>query len=282
MANETIQLRAKAKTLGIDGYRAMSTEELKKAIKSAEKGTASSKVEQPSTNGASATGSKRKGAAKKGTARKTADKSSSKKKTPAKTTTRKSSAKSAPAAPAKRSASGAGKKKSSTAKTTTAAKSGQPGRVQIVNAEIDWSAPSKIGQSGGNRQTIMKLLRSKKGNVAKVFDALADNAQSMYGKTDDGKRRTKGDAQALLRWHISRIKFDFVKDTGQHEGVTRSQSGRKTSTGSKSKAKTATAQKGAQSRTKAKAKTTPKRSTAKAKSATRKTGKAATSRKRSR
>lgn len=223
MANETITLRAKAKRLGIDGYKGMSPDELRQAIKSAEGKSGSSgrkTAAKSSANGRKSSG--RKGTARKtakskvtkGTAKSSRKSASSAKSAPAKSTARKSSAKSGAAkgAKAKRQTSG----------TTKAKANGDVGRMAIDNASIDWKAESNVGASGGNRGDIMKLLRRYKGNVDKVFDALADNAQKMYPKTQDGKRRSKGEAQTLLRWHISRVKYDFAKDTGQHEGITRS------------------------------------------------------------
>jgi hypothetical protein len=209
MANEQILLRAKARKLGIDGYRKMSLDELKRAIKSAEGKTGKSSK----------------------TAAKTA--STNGRKTATKTTGKKSAgrAKSAPAksaktgAKAKRRATGA--KSSSTRKASvpnrkpTASKSMQNGsvlRADIDNSSVDWTADWNGGKTG-NRGEIMKLLRKHKGNVEKVFDKLADKAKTMYPKTNDGRARSKADAQTLLRWHISRIKYDFVKATDQHESA---------------------------------------------------------------
>jgi hypothetical protein len=123
----------------------------------------------------------------------------------------------------------------------------------------------------------MKLLRRHKGDVAKVYNKLADKAKSMYPKTDDGRARSKAAAQQLLRWHISRIKFDFVKATGQHESSQNRANGSKKSSTTATKAKPAGKrggrQKTAQSRTKAStstAKKTTARSGAKKTAASRK------------
>lgn len=245
MANESIQLRATAKTLGIEGYKAMSLDELKSAISKAKKpGTGKT---AGSKNGAT---SGRKSAVTK-TASKTAAKKSAGKKSSA-GTSRKTAQKSAPA-----KSSTAKRPTAPSRKVTTAKASSGAGRVAIDNTSIDWTAESRIGQSGGNRQVIMKALRQKKGNVEKVYALLADKAQSMYAKTEDGRKRTKADALTLLRWHISRVKFDFVKDTGQHNGATRSavkgstgktasqKAASKTATAKRAPAKTASAKKSA-------------------------------------
>ena len=256
MANESIQLRAKAKKLGIDGYKAMSQDELRAAIKRAEGKSGSSgktAAKKSSTNGtARKSASGRKSAAAKVT---TPKKSAPKKSSAPKSSTRKPTAKKAPAAPAKRPSSGGA------------------GRVGIDNASIDWTAESNVGKSGGNREVIMKSLRKFKGNVDKVFAALSDNAQKMYPKTEDGKKRTKAEAQTLLRWHISRVKFDFVKDTGQHQGATRAKassapkSGGKSSGGKKAGAARKPAQKPAQGRKSGARKPAAKKSAAGRKSA---------------
>jgi hypothetical protein len=223
MANESIQLRAKAKSLGIEGYKAMSQDDLRTAIKKAEK-PGSGKT-AGSKNGA--TSGRKSAATSKVT--KTAGKKSAGKKSSA-GTSRKTAPKSAPAKSAK---SGTAKRPAAQGRKVTKAAPAGVGRVAIDNTSIDWTAESRIGQSGGNRQVIMKALRSKKGNVEKVYALLADKAQSMYAKTEDGRKRTKADAQTLLRWHISRVKFDFVKDTGQHNGATRSGGTSKATTGRK-------------------------------------------------
>lgn len=291
MANQMIQLWAEAKTLGIEGYRKMSPEELKEHIKRAKGKSSKTAPKDASTNGASAT---RKSAAKK-TARKsaakTADKPKPTKKSASKTTARKTSAKSAPASSAKKSgtakrpASGAGQSKTKV-RATTAKANGAVGRMAIDNESIDWKAESSVGNDPkSNRGIIMKHLRQFKGNVEKVYGKLADNAQAMYPKTAEGRKRGKADAQALLRWHISRVKFDFVKDTGQHESVKRSKgakpaSAAKSPAKSKANAKTtkkpASRQKPAQRAAKgSKTKPATRKSAPKAKA-----GKSATSRKR--
>jgi hypothetical protein len=222
MANETIQLRAKAKTLGIDGYRKMSTDELRQAISTAERGNGGGKsAPAKSSNGNGRKSAPAKSAAKKSAPAKSSGKSAPAKKSAAsKSTASKGTAKSAPAKSAK---SGTAKRPTAGgAKVTTPKSSSGAGRVSIDKANVDWKAETRIGQSGGNRETIMKAVRKFNGNVEKVYNALADKAQAMYPKTQDGRKRSKADAQTLLRWHISRVIFDFVKDTGQHNGATRS------------------------------------------------------------
>jgi hypothetical protein len=216
MAHEKIKLLAKAKSLGVANYRTLTTAELEEAISNAE-GT-------QSDNGASTS---KKSATK--TAGKTARKSASKK-----------SAKSAPAksastgAQAKRQTTGGSKRKSSaksstskkstTARKPAAASTNGVGRMNIDNGAIDWQAEWGGGKSG-NRKLVMDALRRFKGNTDKVFDKLRDKAPTMYAKDNNGRKRSAEDARRLLSWHISRVKFDFVTQTGQHQGVVRSKSG---------------------------------------------------------
>ena len=228
---DAVKLRAEAKTLGIEGYRKMSTSELQAAIK----GKTSKAAPAATPNGDKPKG--RKSAVKAATKTATAKPASRKSASASKSAAKSAPAKSAKSGTAKRPTAG-GARKQAQAKpaartkgrdsqrdnrpSTKAQANGAPGRMAIDNAAIDWTAASNVGNSGGNREVIMKLLRKHRGNVEKVFAALAEKAQEMYGKNSDGRRRTKDSARSLLRWHISRVKFDFVKDTGQHEGVTRS------------------------------------------------------------
>ena len=242
-----IELRAKAKQKGIEGYRTMSLSELQAALKG---GAAKS-----STNGASA-------------GRKSAGRKSTPKATVTKTAGRKSAksapaAKSAKAGKAKRPTAGGTRKsavrntptKPKATRATSTATSGV--RSRIVDGDIDWTAEWNGGQDG-NRGTIMKLLRKFKGNSDKVFNALADKAKTMYPKQPNGRARSKDDAQRLLRWHINRIKFDFVTATEQHVtgGGSKPAGRRQSAPKAKAKAntgrKTGTRQKAAQGRAGAK------------------------------
>jgi hypothetical protein len=324
MANETILLWAKAKKLGIEGYRKMSTSDLKTAIKRAEGSSGSTgrkTAAKSSPNGQAG----RKTAPRKSAGRKTAVKSTaSVKSAPAKSTARKSTPAKATAAKgtAKRPATGA-RKTTTTRKVTKqpvkrqaraqAQPSGTPGRNPIVDSAINWTLESPVGNDPkSNRGIIMKAVRRFKGNTEKVFNSLADKAQSMYPKTTHGRKRSKADAQTLLRWHIGRIKLDYVKSTDQHAtadnlnyrkaanarfgrkiranskpasaksaGSARKPAGRKTA--AKSTRKPAGRQKAAQSRTRASSKSTPQRKTAAkrttAKAPAKRTGAAARKRK---
>lgn len=231
---ETIMLRAKAKQLNIPNYKAMSLSELDAAVKAASKNGADTAVD----NGASAksTGTKRKSASKRKPAPQPAPeaeikkapakkrKSAGRKKTgtaksaPAKSTKRKPAQRKSAAAnrgTAKRQTTG--KRKTTTARKRTPVANADYGRQMIEAGDIDWTAESSVGADpDSKRGIVMKMLRQKKGNVQKVYDALESRAKELFGKTDDGRKRTKDEALTLLRWYIGSTRYAFVKSTDQH------------------------------------------------------------------
>lgn len=211
---DKIKLMARAKKLNIANYRTLTIAELEEAIQKAQGGSGKTAQKSASENGKSA-GRK--------TAQKTASKTAGEKSKPA--NAKSAPAKSAGRAPAKRQTTGG---KSSSRKVTTARPAARAtdgvGRMEIDNSRIDWDAEWGGGKTG-NRKLIMDALRRAKGDTGKVWNKLVDKAHSMYPKTQDGKRRSKADAEKLLGWHVSRVKFDFVTQTGQHQGVVRSKSG---------------------------------------------------------
>lgn len=310
---ETITLRAKAKRLNISNYKAMSLDELRAAVKAASDNGAETAVD----NGAS------KSSGRKSAPTVEAAKPAPKKRTSTGRKKKAGTAKSAPASPQKRkpaqrkSAAAnkgtakrqtTGKKKSSTARKsgnspTRAGKApakrsarvdnADAGRQMIEAGEIDWTAESSVGADPtSTRGIVMKELRRKKGNIQKVYDALADRAKELFGVAKDGHKRNKDESLTQLRWYIGSTRFAFVKSTDQHPEAdnpaylkaakkrVRASSGKATPakrTGGARKAKTAStgrkparpargAQRPAQSRKRA----TAKRSTAKRASTSRK------------
>lgn len=112
-------------------------------------------------------------------------------------------------------------RKSGTAKRTTAATTrgtdGPSGRHTLDGvdyAETDGWNP----RAGSPPDRIVKLLKKHKGNRGKVFDALVGDVWEFVGKKmRDGSKRSKADAEQMLRYRISRTAFDFAVRTGQHE-----------------------------------------------------------------
>ncbi len=68
---------------------------------------------------------------------------------------------------------------------------------------------------------IIRALRKFKGNRTKVFEALKGDIWDFVAKKkQDGSKRTKAEAESMLRYRISRTAFDFAIRTGQHEPST--------------------------------------------------------------
>lgn len=65
---------------------------------------------------------------------------------------------------------------------------------------------------------IVKALKRFKGDRTKVFNYLkGDIWDFVQKKKQNGDKRTKAEAEAMLRYRISRTAFDFAVRTGQHE-----------------------------------------------------------------
>lgn len=229
--NEKTLLKAKAMKLGVDGFRTMSTDELKAAVKAAEK----------STNGADgkkkATAVVKKAAGKKSAPKKTKPeaKSPAKKKVsppakPEKATktkaapankskAQKSSPKKATAAQgkAKRQSSGDG---SVVHRTYEGGKVGKGGYTNIDRFGIDWTLESKVGTSG-KRKDVLDSLRKHKGDYDAVFVELREHAVEWYPNAlkayPDSKTKVKA-AERQLRWLIARVAYDYAYKTSQHQG----------------------------------------------------------------
>jgi hypothetical protein len=61
-------------------------------------------------------------------------------------------------------------------------------------------------------------VRKSRGNRAKAFEILKADVWDFVGKVKrNGEKRTKSEAEAMLRYRISRTLFDFAVQTGQHE-----------------------------------------------------------------
>lgn len=200
--SDVMQLRAKAKARGISGYKAMNADELRKALGSSN-GAGTKSAAKAAVSSAPVKGKKTAG-------RKTA------------------SVKSAPAkATAKRQTTGAKKVAKSTPKAEQP-KRGRPAKAQvngvsknyhggrnlIDNSEVDWTIPWEVS---GIRGEIFKALRKAKGDTDKTYEALKDRATEFWKKNRAGERILKDRALAILRWNISRVKFDYVIATKQHK-----------------------------------------------------------------
>jgi hypothetical protein len=115
-------------------------------------------------------------------------------------------------APAAKSTQGKAKRPVSTAQ-----RNGKSGRniIESVNfSKTDGWNP----RPGSPPDRIIKALKKAKGNREKAFDALVGDVWDFMGRTKrNGTKRTKAEAQAMLRYRIARTLFDFVIKTGQHK-----------------------------------------------------------------
>lgn len=119
-------------------------------------------------------------------------------------------------APAKSKGKSGTAKRSSTAKATKAS-NGDSGRNLLDGVDFTddegWNA-----RSGSAPDRIIRALRKAKGNRSKAFDALVEDVWDFVGKKKrDGSKRTKAEAEAMLRYRIARTAWDFALKTGQHE-----------------------------------------------------------------
>jgi len=225
MPNEKIQLLAKAKLAGIEGYRRMSEDELRTALVNAQ-GTKANKgksLAKASTNGSTTAKGKTKGKTvtpAKGKSSPAKGKTTTSKSAPAKSTRKaavpaKGKAQAAKGVQAKRPTAARGKGKASVAKT--------PGAVgtRAALGKINWNKPSNVGTTG-KRKDVLDALREHKGDKAAAFKSLKRKATRYYPEKD------QYEAERMLVWLIGRVAYDYAFKTGQHEPAERAAYGTST------------------------------------------------------
>ena len=73
-------------------------------------------------------------------------------------------------------------------------------------------------REGSAPDKIVKALRKFRGNRTKVFEARKSDVWFYVGKKKaNGTKRTKADAEAMLKYRISRTAWDLAMRTGQHK-----------------------------------------------------------------
>lgn len=73
-------------------------------------------------------------------------------------------------------------------------------------------------REGSPPDRIVRSLRKHRGNREKTFEALKSDVWDFVGKKmRNGTKRSKSDAEAMLRYRISRTAWDFAMRTGQHD-----------------------------------------------------------------
>lgn len=187
------ELRASAKALGIPApeIRGASSEELQALIMDRINGK-STKTKAP--------------------ARKATTKTTRKPVTRKTTTKPRTSAKSKPAAK-----STVGKAKRSTSGTGNGNGSGRHTLTDVDYTVTEgWNA-----RPDSPPDLIVRALRRYNGNREKVFANLVPKIGTFVGAKDSqGRKRSKDNAEAMLKYRISRTAWDFAMKTGQHEKST--------------------------------------------------------------
>lgn len=107
----------------------------------------------------------------------------------------------------------------STRKATAApkrnSKSNGQGRISLPS-KARWNEPWSQHE-GSVAEEIFLALKSNKGDVVATFNQLKSRALKLAGKGRGDVTRTKEEALKWLKYRISRIKFDYLVGTGQHE-----------------------------------------------------------------
>lgn len=88
-----------------------------------------------------------------------------------------------------------------------------------ILSDVDYSQTDGWNpRKGSAPDVILNALRKARGNRSKAFDALVSDIWDFVGrKMQDGSKRTKASAEAMLRYRIARTDWDFALKTGQHE-----------------------------------------------------------------
>lgn len=107
------------------------------------------------------------------------------------------------------------------AKRTSKVSDDEAGRNVI--SSLDWNAESDFWnpREGGATERMFKVLKKAKGNIDKAFEAIVGEMFDFVGKKKrNGEKRTKAEAEAMLRYRLNRTKYEFATRTGQHESAT--------------------------------------------------------------
>lgn len=106
----------------------------------------------------------------------------------------------------------------------TAAKNGRVRNVQSTEGRHILEGVNYSDTDGWNPRedsapdVILRALRRFKGDREKAFNYLLPSVWDFVGrKMQNGSKRTKASAEAMLRYRIARTDWDFAMKTGQHE-----------------------------------------------------------------
>lgn len=188
------------------------------------------------------------GSASKTTARKAVKKATrvqkvrKARKSVAKPATRKSATKTKPAAKPKRKPAanrsaertsaparsrGTAKRRSTAKATKTTSGYVPKGGRALLPDDLDFSEDRYLDGKGWNPREgsppdrIIRALRKFRGNREKVFDFLVDDIWDFVGKRmANGDKRTRDNAESMLRYRIARTAWQFAIQTDQHDVAT--------------------------------------------------------------
>jgi hypothetical protein len=123
-------------------------------------------------------------------------------------------------APAKSGKTGTAKRRATATKKKSNGNSGYvPKGGRNLLDSIDFQVTEGWNpRKGSAPDRIIVAVRKSRGNRVKAFEILKSDLWDFVGKVKrNGDKRTKSEAETMLRYRISRTLFDFAVQTGQHE-----------------------------------------------------------------
>jgi hypothetical protein len=128
----------------------------------------------------------------------------------------------ATATPAKKRGRGRPKGSTNSKSTTTKRSTSNSSDGRHLLSKVNYSKTEGWNpRDGSPPDRIVKALKKFRGDREKVFNFLKGDIWDFMGKTmRDGSKRTKADAESMLRYRIARTDWQFALQTGQHEIAT--------------------------------------------------------------
>lgn len=129
-------------------------------------------------------------------------------------------------APAKKRGRGRPKGSKNSTTTTAPKKRGRPAKAtsngnggRHLLSKVNYSkADGWNPRAGSPPDRIVSALKRFKGDREKVFNHLKGDIWDFMGKTKrNGEKRSKPEAESMLRYRIARTDWQFAMQTGQHE-----------------------------------------------------------------
>jgi len=116
----------------------------------------------------------------------------------------------------------AGSKNKSTKTRPSAKRNGESTNGRHILSGVNYSKTDGWNpREGSAPDRIVKALKKFKGDREKVFEFLKSDIWDFMGKTKrNGQKRSKSEAEEMLRYRIARTDWQFGIQTGQHEIAT--------------------------------------------------------------